>query len=313
MRAGALAWVLTAHDALGLPVPPELRASPEEPEAEVPIAAYAGLLRGALDREPAFAMKAGTVCPFGTFPLLDYTNAACDTFANVVGSLVRYFSLVSTTLAWRLDGARLVLEATRPLPDWLRAATQEFTLTYTAHRFLELMGPGAVRAVGFAWPAPAWSSAWPAPLPPPTWNARDCALVLEPRALNRASRRADRALLNVLTRAASAALAASATRVPSTQRLVSEAIVKSLPNGLPAMGDVARQLAMSARTLRRRLDAEGATFEEVRDRVLCELATAHLQDRRRSVEEVAFLLGFSEPRAFHRAFKRWTGRTPRAR
>jgi AraC-like DNA-binding protein len=73
---------------------------------------------------------------------------------------------------------------------------------------------------------------------------------------------------------------------------------------------VARCLATSARSLQRRLSAAGTSYQELLDSTRCEAATRYLQDRGLSIGEVAYLLGYSEPPAFHRAFKRWNGVTP---
>jgi AraC-like DNA-binding protein len=67
---------------------------------------------------------------------------------------------------------------------------------------------------------------------------------------------------------------------------------------------------MSVRTLNRGLAAEGTTYREVLEQIRRELASRHLANAQSSIGEVAFLLGFSELSAFHRAFKRWTGQTP---
>jgi AraC-like DNA-binding protein len=77
----------------------------------------------------------------------------------------------------------------------------------------------------------------------------------------------------------------------------------------PLLGAVGRRTGMSARTLRRRIDAEGASFRSLVESVRRERADELLGEGR-TVKEVCFLLGFSEPSAFVRAFKRWTGRTP---
>ena len=55
---------------------------------------------------------------------------------------------------------------------------------------------------------------------------------------------------------------------------------------------------------------EGLTFDAVYDELRRELALRYLADRTMAITEVAYLLGYSEPSAFHRAFKRWTGATP---
>jgi AraC-like DNA-binding protein len=68
---------------------------------------------------------------------------------------------------------------------------------------------------------------------------------------------------------------------------------------------------MSVRNLQRSLQAEGTSYQQLLDQTRKELAVRHLQQPQSSIHDVAFLLGFSEPSAFHRAFKRWTGQTPR--
>ncbi len=74
--------------------------------------------------------------------------------------------------------------------------------------------------------------------------------------------------------------------------------------------DVARALDMPVHSLRRALMREGKSVRVVLDEALREIACAYLENARMSVKEVAYALGFSEPSAFHRAFKRWMGKTP---
>jgi AraC-like DNA-binding protein len=80
----------------------------------------------------------------------------------------------------------------------------------------------------------------------------------------------------------------------------------------PTLDDVASELAMSARSVQRSLRAEGTSYQHLLDDVRRELAVRHLSVRGTSAAEVAFLTGFSEPSAFSRAFRRWTGVTPGA-
>lgn len=74
---------------------------------------------------------------------------------------------------------------------------------------------------------------------------------------------------------------------------------------------VARALGCSRQTLYRRLKAEGATFAETLDALRHRLALVYVRERGLSVKEAAWRLGFSEPAAFSRAYKRWTGASPR--
>lgn len=91
---------------------------------------------------------------------------------------------------------------------------------------------------------------------------------------------------------------------------VSRVITTRLKGRVPPIGDVASELAMSARSVQRALQEEGATYQRVLDDVRSELARRYLSNAANSVSQVAFLLGFSEAAAFHRAFKKWTGTTP---
>lgn len=75
---------------------------------------------------------------------------------------------------------------------------------------------------------------------------------------------------------------------------------------------VARTLGMSSRTLARRLHEAGTSYTKVLDETRRRLALDLLADPRLAVYELAFLLGYSEPSTFHRAFRRWTGESPDA-
>jgi len=91
---------------------------------------------------------------------------------------------------------------------------------------------------------------------------------------------------------------------------VEQAIEPMLAEGEVSIDRVARSLGMSRQTLYRRLKKEGVTFEEILDARRRQLAIRYLKFDRFSVKAVAYKLGFSDPAAFSRAFKRWTGLSP---
>jgi AraC-like DNA-binding protein len=93
---------------------------------------------------------------------------------------------------------------------------------------------------------------------------------------------------------------------------VRSALAIELRGGDPSAERVAASLSMHAKTLTRRLRREGTTFRQLLDEVRLELAERYLRQPGLSVEEVAYLLGYSDGSAFHRAFRRWTGRAPRS-
>jgi len=79
---------------------------------------------------------------------------------------------------------------------------------------------------------------------------------------------------------------------------------------LPDLAAVAGRLSMSTRTLNRRLSAEGSSFRELRNAVLCEWAERYLTDSSHSVEAIAAALGYEDASNFRRAFRAWTGSAP---
>jgi AraC-like DNA-binding protein len=94
--------------------------------------------------------------------------------------------------------------------------------------------------------------------------------------------------------------------------IVENAVAVLLPHGNAQVGEVARKLGMSQRTLSRRLAAEGLTFAKVRQTLRADLADRHLADNNLSISKIAWLLGYQDVSGFSSAFKRWTGKAPRS-
>ena len=119
----------------------------------------------------------------------------------------------------------------------------------------------------------------------------------------------DSQLLQILTAHADDLLAErhSATGL---QSMVANQLASLLPSGESRAAVVARQLGMSPRSFTRHLAEEGTTFGEILDRLRQRLAARYLTDDRMSVQQIAWLLGYSEVGAFNHAYKRWTGTTP---
>lgn len=134
-------------------------------------------------------------------------------------------------------------------------------------------------------------------------------LVLDRALLDRPQRHADQRLLTILDRQLGALLSGLPER-RCFRDVVTGCMMDELPEREPVVGSIAAKLHMSARSLQRRLQGEGTSFAEVLSDLRRDRALHYLKDRRISIAEVAFLLGFGDVTAFHRAFKRWTGSTP---
>jgi AraC-like DNA-binding protein len=91
---------------------------------------------------------------------------------------------------------------------------------------------------------------------------------------------------------------------------VRAALYECLPEGEVSAERIAEQLHMSARTLRRKLDDQQTSFRALLNEVRRSLALRYIKDRSLSLTEISYLLGFSEPSSFSRAFRGWTGEAP---
>ena len=86
--------------------------------------------------------------------------------------------------------------------------------------------------------------------------------------------------------------------------------MRRLPQGEPRREDIASELALTDRTLQRRLQAEDTSYQQLLDAARSELARKYLTENRLSLGEVASLLGFGDQSNFFRACKRWFGLPP---
>ena len=96
----------------------------------------------------------------------------------------------------------------------------------------------------------------------------------------------------------------------SMAKRVRAALHEGIPSGLVTMDAIARKLAMSKRTLQRRIEAEGTSFQQILKETREALARHYLERTALPAAEISFLLGFDEPNSFYRAFRTWTGTTP---
>lgn len=98
----------------------------------------------------------------------------------------------------------------------------------------------------------------------------------------------------------------------SYSQKVMQTITQQLQGEVPSIEAIAHSLVISVRQLQRELQVESTSYQKLLEETRKELAIQHFKNPETSIHDVAFLLGFSEPSAFHRAFKRWTGQTPQS-
>jgi AraC-like DNA-binding protein len=141
------------------------------------------------------------------------------------------------------------------------------------------------------------------------WDAEYYAIVSEGKLLDIPLSSANPMMLSVIEHRAKKTVE-GLPAVDDFVEIVCERIEAELPDGNTNAAWVAEKLGMSPRTLHRRLQTENTSYQDLLDKVRCRLATRYLSQRKHTINEVAALVGFAQPSAFHRAFKGWTGETP---
>jgi AraC-like DNA-binding protein len=144
---------------------------------------------------------------------------------------------------------------------------------------------------------------------PVSFAAPTNALVFDPEFVERQVPSADERLYPIMRRYLEQVLQ-EMPRETDELASVRRAVGEIMREGDPKLADVARKIALSPRTLQRRLKEQSLDFKGLVDDTRRRFSLNYLKDPQHTLTEIAYLLGYSEVSAFNRAFKRWTGTTP---
>jgi AraC-like DNA-binding protein len=291
----------------------------DDPDALLPFETYVAAWE-AITRTPESAdlgLRLGAHSEPRLLGALGYAMVHAASALGAIELFRRYRRLVSDTLAPEIEVNEAFVTYRLVWPARVARIYQfadcAFQSTLTLLRAIAGLPADAPLAV---------EARYQCPLPPgpdraatlgcPVWfNAPETRFVLRRAPLEAPLPRASAELFGYLERHADALL----RRLPADGRTSVRArrlITEALRGGEPTPLEVAKKLGLSERTLQRRLREEGSSFAQILDSVRRELAELYLSEPRVAAHEVAFLIGYSEPSAFYRAFRRWTGVTPQA-
>ena len=295
-------------------------ASLEDHDGRLPFETYLALMRAAQDLcgDPALALHFGEAVDLAELSIVGLIMNASATMGDAFAQMQRFGRLTLETEGLS-DGPRFALTA-RDGQLWMvdtRADPNSFP-ELTEGAFARLVcGPRRflpephVLEVQFTHPAPAWRAEYDRIFQcPVTFSSGWNAMRLDPRIATWPVALQPRYVFGVLTRRADGLLQELEDQKTVRGR-VEAVLLPLLHTGEVGADAVARALGFSRQTLFRKLKTEGATFKQVLDALRHRMALRYLTGARASVNETAYLVGFSEPAAFSRAFKRWTGKSPR--
>lgn len=292
-----------------------------DPDARIPLEVETLLWEeaSAACSDAAFGLHAAETVRPGAFDVLDYAVRTAPTLRASLDRAARYNRLLHDAAVFTVRDVGEVTRVEHGLA--LAGATQsrhaaEFTLATFVVIGAQMLGaPVRARAVEFRHAAPDGSVVGEHERifsTTPRFSAAVNAIELDRELVQQPLPSADPALWRVIERHAEALLAARPDPAESVQQRVRKHLASALgaSEGDATLAAMAERLHMSERSLQRRLAEEGASFDALLEDLRRELALRYLGDPKIAIAEVAYLLGYSEPSAFHRAFKRWTGKTP---
>lgn len=294
----------------------------KDPDARLPFSRYVALMRAAKDltEDPTFALRLGQQHDFDTVSVVGLLCYAAPTMGdslkalNEFGRLVAEFDMpepgnrfklvedseglwLTDTQAGALEfpemteetWSRFIAETTRNFPEF----------TFAKRACVPHPAPAHAEAYERLWNVPVTfgsdrngiliNSDWPKiPLHKPN-----------PYVFGLLSEHAQQLMINL-------------EQSKTVRGQVEAALLPLLHTQDTGMDAIAGTLGMSRQTLYRRLREEGVTFEQVFDELRHQMALHYLNGKKTTVYETATLLGFSDASAFSRAFKRWTGKSPKS-
>ncbi|MGE0449037.1 MAG: AraC family transcriptional regulator [Vicinamibacterales bacterium] len=291
-----------------------------EPSSRIPASCMERLWRVAeqLTGDPDVGLHSAESYNPGALSIVGYVILSCRTAREALDRLTRYAPLLNEGL--RVDlvdaGGTTVCRfgAVDTLDSFLHRAPRQVMETLAAGIVVTLArlatAPLAASEVRFRHVAPASTAEHQRIFGTTVRFAQlDDAVVYESERLDAPLISADPALLEVFEGDARRKLDALADRCGISGRVL--ALLGARMKGtVPPLADVASELAMSERSIQRSLNEEQTSYRQLVDDVRKSLAMEHLSRPETSATDVAFLLGFSEPGAFTRAFRRWTGVAP---
>jgi AraC-like DNA-binding protein len=268
----------------------------------------------ALTGDPALGIHMGERVTAQAYDIIGYLGAHASTLREGIVTLFRYGRLVSdvtASLEERDDVASMVFEFKAPVNSPVVRMRAEFTVTGFVRLLRTFCGESAMPLeVLFPYAAPPYRAEYARVFggrerfEQPITAIRFDRAMLSQEAVHKNPRLS--AILvgeaeRVLDRLERSTTHAERVRDLLALRGVSE---------LRTMEAVARELGVSVRSLRRRLAEEGVSFPKLLEEAQLASAKRLLENSDRSIYDVAVEMGFSDPSAFHRAFRRWTGMTP---
>ena len=286
-----------------------------QPDTRIPVGHHQQLWRLAIDRtqNPCLALKVGQSLPPGAIHGLGLGWLVSDTLKSAFQRLVHFQRLVSTNADIRFSETPNSYELVgqpRTLPQDFETAAADALLVLSMRlcrlALSESITPTEVQlAHDHSVCLESYREYFGCKI---VLNAPQYALVFDKTLVEQVLPGANPLLARLNDQAVTDYLARYDLADFATQ--VRRLLIEILPESGPDQAVIARELNVSIRQLQRELQARDYSFKQLTDEVRRDLAISYLEEKQKSIGEITFMLGYSEPANFGRSFKKWTGKTP---
>lgn len=292
-------------------------ATLDDPDTRLPMSALLKLWRAILERQEgkAIGVRIGSTCRVTRLGLVGYVMFYSSDLLEALHRFSRYIHIISEAVQFEVatDGERTTLSfnAHPSLLALRHPVEAQLAAVLTVGR--EITQSDLVPlAIHLPLPKAGDTSAYREVFRCPVhFSHPNAAIVFATSQMRLPIKASDPTLSGYLEELAGSTLTSLGAPNENFVDTVRRALWSELPGGRPNLWRTASGLGISARTLQRRLRENGTSFSAVLEELRRELSGELLADKKLAVSDVVFLLGYSEPSAFQRAFRRWRGVSPR--
>jgi AraC-like DNA-binding protein len=258
-----------------------------------------------------------TQCKVGLFATMAELVSHCSTLGELLAKAINFYNLVSNDIPMALSRANgnavLSFQMTQPQLDPQHFMAEFWLVIW--HRFPSwyIGQPIRLRETHFTFSAPTHRSELQIMFPGQLqFNRQANRLIFDAQYLDKPLVRSDQELATYVQNAP-----ADVMTIPGSDSTLEAQIERIIAQRHPdrlifaSIHKLAVELGISSQTLHRRLKESATSYQKIKDNLRREVAIQKLVNERLSVEQVADIVGFTESRSFTRAFKHWTGLTPR--
>lgn len=288
-------------------------------QGHVPGNCFQALIRALAEQtgNPLLGLYSGDYVQPGSYNVLGYITMSCATLGEAIARIAPYEKLVGDMGVTRVlrqgDETHLIWACAYTDPVVRRHMIDNVFASWIQYaRWLAGHNEPAPLQVDLEHPSPgaglesAYLERWGCPV---RFDQPDSRIRFHQSLLNAPLRQPDPDLRQTLEEHARTRMEGLGDLDGWAAR-VRHAIYQQLRQGVTRQDRVAEQLAMTSRTMQRKLGEEGLSYQRLLDDIRHELARDYLTNTQLSIQDIALRLGFSEVRSFHRRFKDWTGSTP---